>query len=138
VDNKLDFTSLKNAVASFKSVVRVYYSLKDNGEEERAALRAGVIQNFEFSFELSWKYIKRWIEMNDDPLSVDGVTRRELFRRAAENRLIVDVEKWFQFYQDRNRTSHIYDENVAEEVLATAFDALPYFEDLLKCLEAKQ
>jgi nucleotidyltransferase substrate binding protein (TIGR01987 family) len=138
MDNQLDTTSLKNAFMSFKTAVRVFHSLQKMGADERAVVRAGLIQNFEFCYELCWKFMKRWIEMNVDPLSVDGVTRRELFRQAAENKLITDVDKWMDFHKDRNRTSHIYEEDVAEEVLATAFEAIPYMQDFTERLEARR
>ena len=45
-------------------------------------IAAGVIQNFAFTYELCWKFMKRWIEENVNSEIVDGVTRRELFRKA--------------------------------------------------------
>ena len=56
------------------------------------AVRAGVIQNFEIAYEQSWKMMKRWLEDSVGATYVDGVTRRELFRLAAEHRLITDVD----------------------------------------------
>lgn len=48
-----------------------------------------------------------------------AVTRRELFLRAAENRLIDDMDLWMSFHAARNETSHTYDTNTAEEVCAS-------------------
>lgn len=76
-------------------------------------LKAG-IQNFEVAYELCWKFIKRWLEHNVSPNAVAGVSRRELFRYAAENLLIRDVDQWMDFHAARNKTSHIYDQAVAE------------------------
>jgi len=134
----LDTTSLCRAIKSFENAVRIYKTLDDVPEDEKAVIGAGVIQNFEFTYELCWKVMKRWIEMNVDPLLVDGVTRHDLFRLAAENKLIADVDKWMDFHRARNRTSHIYDEEVAKAVLAAAFEALPYIQDFASRQEARR
>lgn len=86
----------------------------------RNAVRAGVIQHFEFTYELSWKFIKRWLETNISPTAADGVTRRELFRLAAENRLLDDVDEWMRYHEARNLTTHTYQPEIAERVYAAA------------------
>lgn len=136
-NNSLDTSSLHRALKSLESAARIYQS-SDAGKDEKEVIRAGVIQNFEFTYELCWKFMKRWIEMNVDPISVDGVTRRELFRLASENKLIVDVDKWMEFHKARNSTSHIYDEDVADEVLSATFEALPYIRDFAAILEERR
>lgn len=100
-------------------------------------LRAGVIQCFEVAYEQSWKMMRRWIETNVGAEGVDGVTRRELFRRAAEERLIDDVERWMSYHFTRNLTSHTYDEASAQEAYAQVIGFLPLAEDLLARLEAR-
>ena len=99
----------------------------------KRGLIAGVIQNFEFTYELSWKYIKRWLENNIGSTEVDGVSRRHLFRLAMENKLIEDVESWMNYHYARNRTSHTYDIATAEEVYEIA---LNFLKDAKKLLEA--
>lgn len=99
----------------------------------KRGLIAGVIQNFEFTYELSWKYIKRWLENNIGRTEVDGVSRRHLFRLAMENKLIEDVESWMNYHYARNRTSHTYDIATAEEVYEIA---LNFLKDAKKLLEA--
>jgi nucleotidyltransferase substrate binding protein (TIGR01987 family) len=127
--NKLETGSIKKAVRSLDSAIRVFYNFSYANDEEKAVIRAGVIQHFKFTYELCWKFIKRWIEMNINPEAADGVTRRELFRLGAENKLIDNVDKWMEFHKARNSTSHMYDEDIAEEVLRVALESLPYMKD---------
>ncbi|WP_298691744.1 nucleotidyltransferase substrate binding protein [uncultured Sulfuricurvum sp.] len=101
----------------------------------RESIRAGVIQNFEVCYEQSWKMMKRWIETHIGSAYVDGVTRRELFRVAAENRLITDVELWMRFHSSRNETSHTYDQATASEVFA---DAKPFLIEVKTLFDAIQ
>lgn len=101
------------------------------------AIKSGVIQHFEFTYELCWKFIKRWIEMNISAGAADGVTRRELFRQAAENRLIDDVEQWMRYHDARNQVSHTYQPEIAERVYAATTVFAVDAEKLLAALKAR-
>jgi len=79
--------------------------------------------------------MKRWIENHVGSAYVDGVTRRELFRVGAENRLICDVELWMGFHSSRNETSHTYDQTTANEVFA---DAKPFLIEVKSLFDAIQ
>ncbi len=103
----------------------------------QTAVKAGVIKHFEFTYELSWLFIKRWLEANVSPNTGDGVTRRELFRLGAENRLIDDVDRWMRYHRARNRTSHTYRERTANEVYAVIPAFLTDAQLLLAALEAR-
>ena len=103
--------SLRNAVAALRAVQTkaedgAFMAAQD--EVTREAIRSGVIQHFEFTYELSWKFIRRWLEENIGRDSADGVARRELFRMGAENRLIDDVAVWMRYHDARNVTCHTY------------------------------
>jgi nucleotidyltransferase substrate binding protein (TIGR01987 family) len=136
----LDLTSLQKAVSALAKSVEIFQHFADKNftEDELNIIKAGVIQHFEFCYELCWKFMKRWLEMNVSPDVADGVTRRELFRFSAENKLLENVDEWMVFHGARNRTSHTYDETVADEVFAVAMDFLPYAQDLLSRLETRQ
>ncbi len=132
----LDLSSLQKAVGSLRRAVKVASSRikgKVNTDEEEV-IRAGVIQNFEFTYELCWKFMRRWLEINISSAAVDGIPRKELFRLAAENRLIAKVETWFEYNNLRNETTHTYDAKTAQEVYKAAVrfadDARAFLETL--------
>lgn len=87
-------------------------------------VRDACIQRFEYTFELSIKTIKRYIEQ-EMPIkeSVDQINYRDLLRITFEIGLIDEIDKWFQYREARNQTSHAYDENKARIV----YEILPDF-----------
>jgi len=136
----LDLTAFQNALRAFARTCHASQDqkvLKQLSTELQDAVKAGVIQNFEFTYELSWKFMKRWLEINYGSTHVDGVTRRELFRLATEMQLIESVDEWMLYHQARNQTSHTYDEEVAAEVYKSSLDFLAVAQKLLHQLQAK-
>ena len=94
-------------------------NLVNKGSITSELMRDGVIQRFEYTFELSWKTLKRYLEVYglENP---DGFTNKQLFRVGFENGFIRDSEIWLKFLHNRNLTSHTYNENIAEEVYKNA------------------
>ena len=136
----LELNNLRKSVAALKAVLAKSEEMKTIlwlDEIARNAIKSGVIQHFEFTYELSWKFMKRWLEMNISPNAADGVTRRELFRLAAENLLIVDVDQWMRHDKARNQTSHTYDQEVAKGVYLAVHDFARDAQKLLSALEAR-
>ena len=136
----LALDSLQKAVSALDAVlaksddVEFMNSLDDVA---RNAIKAGVVLHFEFTYELFWKFLKRWLETNIGPAVADGVTRRELFRLAAESRLLEDVEQWMRYHEARNLTTHIYQPEIAERVYNAAHAFARDAARLLAALEAR-
>lgn len=130
---QLELSPLRKALASLeRGLTRRRTNLAD--EEVRDAC----IQRFEYCFELSWKMLKRQIELEiGNTAEVDGYSKRTLFRVAAERGLVRSPEPWFVYLVQRNKTSHAYDAQVAMEVAAEleafALDA----QSLLATLEVR-
>ncbi|MFH1504227.1 MAG: nucleotidyltransferase substrate binding protein [Candidatus Omnitrophota bacterium] len=116
----LDLSSLEKAVDSFEKTLKVASEMSAFNKDQKNAVKAGVIQNFEFTYELCWKFMKRWLENNLGSTYVDGAARRELFRLGAEHQLIEDVDDWMEYHDARNQTAHTYNEAKAEDVFNTA------------------
>ncbi|MBI2058582.1 MAG: nucleotidyltransferase substrate binding protein [Nitrospirae bacterium] len=117
---KLSLASLEKAVASLEEALRVYStsSLADDASE-KVVLRDGVIQRFEFTFELCWKMLRRFLDAYGLG-RVGMMTNKELFRAGSEQGLLEDAETWLYYLRMRNLTSHVYDQTKAAEVFQAA------------------
>jgi nucleotidyltransferase substrate binding protein (TIGR01987 family) len=136
----LQLDSFRNALAALRAVQAKSEDaafMAGMDAITREAIRSGVIQHFEFTFELAWKFIRRRLEADIGRASVDGIPRRDLFRIAAENGLIEDVEAWFQYHLARNQTSHTYDPPIAASVYARSLAFARDATSLLEILEAR-
>jgi len=83
-------------------------------EPKTDLVRDAAIQRFEFSFELFWKALK--VRAERDGLRV--ISPRESLRAAFQMGVLDDDEKVFQMLEDRNRTSHLYNAAMAEDVFS--------------------
>jgi len=137
---KLDLSSLRKAIESLEKTLKVAENKElaaGLNDDAKDAIRAGGIQNFEFTYELCWKFMRRWLGINVGSTYVDGVTRRELFRLSAENRLISDVEQWMEYHDARNETAHTYNEDTADDVFETSRIFLADAKKLLEALKER-
>ena len=95
----------------FSNFSRAYSLLREaleNGVEPLNQLELeGVIQRFEFTFELSWNLLKDRLEY--DGVVLATVTPRNVIREAYSAKLIADCETWIDMLTDRNLMSHTYD-----------------------------
>ena len=136
----LQLTNLRNSIQSLTDLLAVAENDARMGQftdVERNGIRAGVIQNFEVTYEVSWKLMARWLNTYVGVGVADGVTRRQLFRLAAEHRLIDGVDEWMQHHEARNATSHIYNEEQAARVYQATREFAHDARYLLEALEAR-
>lgn len=76
--------------------------------------KAGMIQFFEISFELSWNVLKDYMEAKG---FVGMRSPRDAIKKAFEIGMITDGHTWIQTLENRNLTAHTYDEAMAEKVI---------------------
>jgi nucleotidyltransferase substrate binding protein (TIGR01987 family) len=104
----------------------------------RDTLVAGVVQHFEFTFELCWKMLKRQLERElPSPTELDSASYRELLRIGHQRGLVVAVEPWFEFRELRNITAHAYAKEKANKVVAGSPALLEQARLLLNAIEAR-
>lgn len=138
---KLDLTALRSAISSLEDGLdvvndRVWFDQQPSKIQN--TLVAGVIQNFEFVYEISIKMLKRQIEAESaSPEDVDETNFREILRVAAEKGLIADVEAWFTYRKMRNITAHTYDHEKAQQVYENTLIFINDARALLRKLEAR-
>jgi nucleotidyltransferase substrate binding protein (TIGR01987 family) len=140
-DKHLDLRSLRDAVRSLEDGLEVvsntdWFNAQD--AKVRNTLLAGVIQNFEFVYEIGIKMLKRRIELDAfSPTDVDEGSFREVLRVAGERGLIADVEAWFRYRKMRNITAHTYDHQKAQQVYRDTLGFIGDARALLSQLEER-
>ncbi|MGE0267563.1 MAG: HI0074 family nucleotidyltransferase substrate-binding subunit [Candidatus Omnitrophota bacterium] len=90
-----------------------FIKLQEGVDSARNELeKDGVIQRFEFTFELLWKSIK--IYLGHQGITVK--TPRESFKAAFKIGIIVKEQEFLDMLEDRNKTSHIYSKEESEKI----------------------
>jgi nucleotidyltransferase substrate binding protein (TIGR01987 family) len=123
--DKIILTSLQKAIESLKKALEAPFTDLN---------RDATIQRFEYTFELSWKLLKRYLEIETGAMEFN---LKNLFREAGKQGLIDQVEDWFSFLEARNLTSHTYNEKVAGETYRVAGQFLKAATELSKNLEKR-
>ncbi|MCE1248170.1 MAG: nucleotidyltransferase substrate binding protein [Firmicutes bacterium] len=136
----LNLTPLSKAI---ESAEQLFLLVSDNDKMSRLdfvvqnGLKSGLVRNFEFTYELCWKAMRRWLEINIGRDYIDGITRKELFRMSAENHLINNPVKWFEYNEARNLTSHTYNEAQSDKALVITGEFIAEARNLLDNLRNK-
>lgn len=81
---------------------------------ENDMIRDGLIQRFEFTFELAWKASKEYLI--DQGVPNDLHFPKQVLRAAYKNYMIDDEQIWLKMLESRNSTSHIYDDRIAAAI----------------------
>lgn len=104
---KADLTLLQKALATLEIALH---------EPFTEIVRDAVIQRFEYTFELAWKTI----QVAGDYVGTVSNSPREAVRVGFKMEWIKNPDEWFEAMEARNRTSHIYNSAIAQEVYEVA------------------
>lgn len=129
----LDFTPLEKAIFRLEEGLNRY--LQDVSDLQ---IRDGLIQRFEFTYELSHKMLKRYlVAISPNPELYDGISFQDLIRTGNEYGLLQgEWSDWKQYREMRSRTSHTYDEDIAIAVVQDIpkfLSEAKYLQEKLKC-----
>ena len=109
---------LNLAYNSLKEMIEFGNTANISLEKFDEALRDSIIKKFEYTFELSWKTIKAYLEEEGYE---EVSSPRKVLKQAFESNIIADEEVWSNMLEARNSTAHTYDEEKAI-----------YYEDVIK------
>lgn len=113
----IDLTPLKKALKTLDEII-VRYDKENNDD----AIRDAVIQRFEYTYSLSIKMLMRFLQSQAINLP-DTLTFNETIRKANQMGLLLsNLEKWTDYRQKRNLTSHTYEETIANSVVNVVKD----------------
>jgi nucleotidyltransferase substrate binding protein (TIGR01987 family) len=115
--------------ANFKRAFLLLREAMDNDISKLSQLeKEGIIQRFEYTFELAWNVLKD--KMEHDGIVLDKVSPKMVIKQAYAARYINDADTWLKMIGDRNLMSHTYDFVKFEAVIKSiASDYLPMLED---------
>jgi nucleotidyltransferase substrate binding protein (TIGR01987 family) len=71
----------------------------------------GVIQRFEFTYELAWKWMKQYLEFNG---VFEAKSPRDVIKHSFVVGIILDGDGYIEMMKDRNTSAHTYDEAMAQ------------------------
>jgi nucleotidyltransferase substrate binding protein (TIGR01987 family) len=103
----------KQRFANFKKAFTQLKKFIDKDELNELE-KQGLIQSFEYTYELAWNVIKDYYEYQGET-NIQG--SRDAFRLAVNRGLIDNGELWMEMIQSRSKTSHTYNEEIAEEIV---------------------
>ena len=134
MNDKLNLAPLEKAVSRLTEGLACYE--KDITDTQ---IRDGLIQRFEFSYEISHKMLKRHLEaVSPTPEQFDAMAFADLIRSANEQGVLLgDWSSWKIYREMRSKTSHTYDEEIAIEVVQSIPAFLEEARHLLKQLQER-
>ena len=104
---KFKYANLKKAYTRLQEACQVY-----DGKDDM--IRDSVIQRFEFTYELTHRTLQEY--MRYEGVILENSFPRTIFKTAYANNLIDSEKLWIKLIEDRNATSHIYSEKLADPI----------------------
>ncbi len=120
-DSLINFS---NAYNKFENIVNREQEFKKEGFGD--IYLDVVVKRFEFTFEMVWKTIKRYLDF----VGIRCVNPRDCLKEAFSQGIIKNEHIWLDMIEQRNLSSHIYDEAELKDILYKMQDYKKSFYDL--------
>ena len=118
------FEDFKKAIVRLEEVLNL---------EENQINRDSAIKRFELCFDLAWKSIKEFAREQ----GVECYSPRACFKIAFQLKLIDYDEKWLKMLEDRNLSTHLYSQELADKFYSRLSGYLELFKKLSTNLNEK-
>lgn len=104
-----------NLVESYTTFKRAYAKLKEfiETDDKTEVSQAAIIHAFEYTFELWWKALQRYVEYIG---TVGEYGPSATIKNAFQYNLLEDGQMWMDMLRDRNLTAHTYKEDIAKDI----------------------
>ena len=105
----------KQRLENFERAFSLFKETFEKNPDEMSDLeKEGVIQRFEYTFELAWKTLKDYLVYSG--VALDQFTPRSVIKHAFAAKIIKDGQTWINMLEQRNLMSHTYDSDIFEAV----------------------
>lgn len=94
-----------------KAVARLMEAI--SADDASDLIQDALIQRFEFTFELAKNTLKSYLREKGE---TEVNYPKEILRKALEGKLITDGDLWMMMLEDRNKMSHVYNEDKSTEI----------------------
>jgi nucleotidyltransferase substrate binding protein (TIGR01987 family) len=103
----------------------------DCDEDDILAYRDSVIKRFEFSYDLTWKFLKTYLEIT---FSITALSPKKVFRECFDQNILDEQEtqQFLDMVDDRNLTAHTYSEDMSEQI---SLRIISYYETMHTALK---
>ena len=122
--------NFSNAFERFSSIIDREAELKEAGFDD--IYLDLVVKRFEFTFEMSWKALKRYLSF----LGIEAKSPRFVFQEAYTQEILTDEAIWLDMIEQRNLSSYVYDEFEIRGILDKKVAYQKAFLDLSTVLKA--
>jgi len=113
------------ALKTLEDIIKVFHEYKnlcvtnptEKNEQFFSIVRDAMIQRFEYCTDFICKVFKIYLE-EIEKIHIEVSSPRGIIRDAVTARLFTEEEakKWMQMIESRNKTSHIYHEEIADYI----------------------
>lgn len=124
------YHSLLKAQKSLKRAIDLFQ--EPHPEKYHLSLADSMIQRFEYNTDLFWKFIKLYLQEHEKMI-IEAHSPRAIIRESAQAKIILpeEQEALLKAIESRNLSSHLYNEDVAEEIATYIPEVYIVFQQIL-------